>query len=219
MHAAFIGDDDRALPQIELLHRFHIAVAAATGLGNMRPIHRRGGIAIVQQVVVVAVAVLAGGRLLHALVDRLAVIALEVNVRLDPVALAATDRLGLEIVRMRHVGDVRVATRAQVLGVDRCVELLLVHKQRDRLAGGVGLDRATCRSGTQNSRSCRSPRRSERSRAVPRPASSRARPNGSASSWLFSDVGGLCHGWGRRAGPPGFARVQPRCHRIHDQRQ
>ena len=137
MDALLVADDRGALPEVELLHLRHVAVAASAGLGQVGAIHRRLRVAVVQQIVVAAVAVLARGRFLHALVDRLAVVALQVDLRLDAVALRAGNRLRDEVVRMRQVGDVRMATGAEVLGVDGGLEFRLVHVQGDRLALGV----------------------------------------------------------------------------------
>ncbi len=159
--ALLVADDGGTLAEMKLLHLRRVAVAPPAGLGQIGAIHRRLRVAVVQQIVVAAVAILAGGRFLHALVDRLAVVAFQVNLRLDAMALAAGDRLGDEVVRMRQIGDVGVATGAEVLGVDGGLEFRLVHVQRDGLAGGVGLDqRLVAVAG--DSRSCRGRRRSGR---------------------------------------------------------
>lgn len=86
---------------------------------------------------VAAVAIFARGGFLHARVDRLAVVALEVDLRFDAVALRAGNRLRDIVVRMRQVGDIRMATGAEVLAVDGGLEFRLVHVQGDRLALGV----------------------------------------------------------------------------------
>jgi hypothetical protein len=70
--------------------------------------------------------------------DRLTMVALEVNIRLDAVTLAATD--GLVRLGVRQVRDIRVTTRAEVLGVDRGVELFFVNEQRGGFAVNIGFD-------------------------------------------------------------------------------
>ena len=59
MHALVVGNDDRALAQLELLHFLDVPMAAAAGLWNVRAIHRGSGIAIIEQLMRAAVAILA----------------------------------------------------------------------------------------------------------------------------------------------------------------
>jgi hypothetical protein len=59
----------------------------------MRPVHGRSGIAVIEQLVGLAVAILTRRGFGNTLVNRLAVVALEINVGLDTVTLAATDGL------------------------------------------------------------------------------------------------------------------------------
>lgn len=135
--ALLVTHDRAALAQMKLLHLGRVAVASPAGIGEIRAIHGRGGVAVVEQFVRIPVAILAGRCFRHALVNRLAVIAFQIDVRLDPVTLAATD--GLEVLRMRHIRDVGMTTRTEVLCVDRVGELLLINEQRNGLARRVGL--------------------------------------------------------------------------------
>jgi len=138
VHTFVVRDDYGALPQVEFLHLGNVPMAPATGLGNVRPVHRRRRVSVIEQFVRVAMAILARCGFGDALVDRLAVIALEVDVRLDAVALAATNRLVR--LRVRQLRDVGVTTGAEILRVDRHLEFLFIHKQRHRPAHGVRLD-------------------------------------------------------------------------------
>jgi hypothetical protein len=64
----------------------------------MRPVHGRSGIAVIEQLVGLAVAILARRGFSNTFTNRLAVVALEINVGFDAMALAATDgfvRLGV----------------------------------------------------------------------------------------------------------------------------
>jgi hypothetical protein len=136
--ALVVRDDDGPLAEIEFFHFRNIRVATTAGLGNVRAVHRRGGVAVIEQLVRAAVAVLARRGFRNALMDRLTMVALEVNIRLDAVTLAATD--GLVRLGVRQVRDIRVTTRAEVLGVDRGVELFFVNEQRGGFAVNIGFD-------------------------------------------------------------------------------
>src|ERR1035437_6974489 len=82
-----------ALAQIEFLHLLDLPVAARACRGNVGAVHRRGGIAVVEQFVRVAMAILTRRGFGNTLVNRLTVVALGINVGLDAVTLAATDGL------------------------------------------------------------------------------------------------------------------------------
>ena len=138
--ALLIAGHGPALAEMKLLHLRGIAVAPPARGRQIRAIHRRLRVAEVEQVVVVPMAILARGRLLHPLVDRLAMVAFQVNLRLDAVASRAGHRLRREVVRMRQVGDVRVATDAQVLRVNGVREPLFVHVERGALVCAVAGD-------------------------------------------------------------------------------
>ena len=70
--------------------------------------------------------------------DCLSVIAVEIDFRLDPVTLTATDRF--MSLTVWQIGDVGVTARAEILRVNRVRELLFIYKQRDCLTGAVGCD-------------------------------------------------------------------------------
>ena len=59
----------------------------------MRAVHRRSGIAVIEQLVGLAVAILARRGFRNTFANRLAVVALEINVGFDAMTLAATDGL------------------------------------------------------------------------------------------------------------------------------
>ncbi len=121
------------LAEIVLLHLLRIAMAAPAGRRNVSPGDGRLGVARVQQRVRVAVAILAGRRLQDALVHRLAVVALRVDLRLHAVAVAAQHRVVAEAVLVRQGRDLGVTAGAQVLPVNGGRVGRLVHEQGDRL--------------------------------------------------------------------------------------
>ena len=137
VNAAAVADDRTVLPEMKLLHLLRLAVTMPAGVRLVGPVHRRGRVAIIKQLVRLAVAILAGRRFRHAFVNRLPVIAFQINFRLDPVTLAATYRLMR--LRMRQIGNVGVTTGAKVLAVNGHRKLRFIHEQRNNLAGGVAL--------------------------------------------------------------------------------
>ena len=135
--ALFVAHNDGALTEIEFLHFLNVAVAFRARVRNVGAVYGRSRISIIEQLVRVAVTILAGSRLRHAFVNRLAVIAIQIDVGFDPVALAATDRLMR--FRVRQVGYVGMTARAKILRVDGRGVFLFVNEKRDHFAGGVAL--------------------------------------------------------------------------------
>ena len=73
------------------------------------------------------------------LVNRLAMIAFEINFGFDPVALAASYRLmGFGV---RQVGDVCVTTGTKIFGVNGNCKFFFVHEQRNGFAGRIGFNK------------------------------------------------------------------------------
>lgn len=138
MHALLVGDNRPTLPKVEFLHLVGVSVAVRAGPRNVGSMDRRVGVAVVQQLVRLAMAILAGGRLMNALMKGTPVVALRIDLGLDAVTLAATDRL--EALSVGYLLDVHVAARAQVLGMDGRLVFRLVHVHGDGLAVRVLLD-------------------------------------------------------------------------------
>ena len=130
MDALLIAHNWTVLAQMKPIHLRNVAMATSAGLGQVSAIDWRSRIAVVEQIMIIAVAGLAGRCLLHPLVHSLSVIAVPVNICLDTVTLRAGDRLGNELVRMGHLSNIGMATCTKILRMNRTCELCLINIKR-----------------------------------------------------------------------------------------
>ena len=124
--ALFVTHNRAAFAEMKFFHVRGFAVASAASRREIAPVDWRGGVPVIQQFMRAAVTVPARSRFRNAFVNRLSVVALEIDIGFHPVTLTARDwlvRFGV-----RQIGNVGVTTRAEIFCVDGIREFLLVHK-------------------------------------------------------------------------------------------